>query len=71
MKLKINFCEATSFVVPNRKIMKLKINFSEASRYVVPSQKIIQGQILFRPMNWRDIRKLAMAERPKPCRRGE
>lgn len=51
--------------------MKLKIHFGKATRWVVPNRKIIQGQIPGSPLNWVELRKLALAERTKPCRRGE
>ncbi|MEY4917030.1 MAG: hypothetical protein RL616_943 [Verrucomicrobiota bacterium] len=51
--------------------MKLKIHFGKAKPFVVANRKIIRGQIPGLPLNWLEIRKLALTERIKSCRRGE
>ena len=51
--------------------MKLIIHFEKVTRLVVANRKIIRGQIPGLPLNWLEIRKLALTERIKSCRRGE
>ena len=51
--------------------MKLKIHFGKATRFVVSNRKIIKGRVSDLPLNWLELRKLALAERIKSCWRGE
>lgn len=51
--------------------MKLKIHFASETRFCVPNQKPVRKRIQLWPsLEWLAIRKLAMAEPAKPCRRG-
>jgi hypothetical protein len=50
--------------------MKIKIQFGKAARFVVPNKKIMRAQIPCPPLNWLDLRKLALAERTRSCRHG-
>ncbi len=51
--------------------MKLKIHFGKATQFMVAKRKIIRGRIPSLPLNWLEIRKLALTERIKSGQRGE
>jgi hypothetical protein len=51
--------------------MKLKIYFGKTRSFSVPNRKIIQRQIPRLPLNWLDLRKLALAEQIKSGRHSE